>query len=74
MAAVVGGALEAGRAGAGLGATAGLTLVISPGVRGSPLGARGGGPRQAVAGAGLSAALRRVQAAVVPVCGRRLRL
>ena len=66
---MVGGALEAGRADTGLGATA-----VSPGVRGSPLGARGGGPRQAVAGAGLSAALRRVQAAVVPVRGRRLRL
>ena len=69
IAAVFGGTLEAGRAGAGLGATA-----VSPGVRGSPLGARGGGPQLAVAGAGLSAALRRVQVAVVPVRGRRLRL
>ena len=69
IAAAVGGALEVGRAGAGLGATA-----DSPGVRGSPLGARGGGPRQAVAGAGLLAVLRRVQAATVPVRGRRLRL
>ena len=49
-------------------------LAVSPGVRVSPLGVRGGGPRQVVAGARLSAALRRVQAAVVPVRGRRLRL
>ena len=69
IAAVVGDALEAGRACAGLGA-----MTVSPSVCGSPLGARGGGPRQAVAGAGLSAALRRVQAAAVPVRGRRLRL
>ena len=68
------GALEAGRAGAGLGAAAGLTLAVSPGVRGSLLGARGGGPRQVVASAGLSVALRRVQAAVAPVRGRWLHL